>query len=78
LSHGFRFQWEPDRVKSRARVCPQDFRELRLADYVHHENDEYERKKSARYFDHTPGSRPTAPFFVVENWLAFRHSGNPS
>ncbi len=52
--------------------------QLGLAENVDDENDEDEREKAAGDFENAAGPAPAAAFLIVKNWLAFRHSDNPS
>ena len=49
-----------------------------LAEYVDDKNHEDQREQAADDFENAAGPAPAAAFLVVKNWLAFKHSDNPS
>jgi hypothetical protein len=75
---GFGFQLCGNRVNIPVGGRGKNVWQFGLPKDVDHEDDQDEREKSAGNFQHASCATPAAAFLIVENWLAFRHSDNPS
>ncbi len=73
---GFGLRW--DGVQSPVRGCLQNIRQFRVAEHVYQKDYEHKREKSARNFQYATRATPASALLIIENRLAFRHSGNPS
>jgi hypothetical protein len=74
----FGFQFRGNGVNIPVRCRRKNVRQLGLAKNVDDKDDQNQREQPAGDFQHAPRAAPAAAFLIVENWLAFRHSDNPS
>ena len=67
-----------NRMESAVGIGTKNIGQIGIANQIDDENDENDGEKRARKLENAASAAPATALFVVENGLAFRHSGNPS